>query len=223
MNTGLSTPFAPQLLGDADFEAWWSAPGDYVETPNVRRGGWSGVVRTHWRGQPCYIKRQHNHLCRSPGHPFGWPTASREHAYLERVRGLGIAVPEVLFHGTRHTLTGTDAVLATRALTEFTPLSEQQHLGPERRVRLARTLGELLGRLHRTRLQHSCLYDKHIMVCWQGDAPRIALLDLEKMRYRLSRKAAAHHDLDQLRRHQHVWNDAEWAQLIATHTTALAA
>lgn len=221
MSATLARPLTPPAGGDDPFRLWWSLPGEYVESPNTRRGGWSGVVRAQWDGAPCYIKRQRNHLCRTAAHPLGWPTASREHFYLERVRALGIPVPEVLYHDTRRTAEGVDAVLATRALAGFVPLSCQSALTPIRRSRLAQRLGRLLGLLHRARLQHGCLYDKHIMVRWHGDTPDIALLDLEKMRRRLTRRSAAEHDLRQLRRHQQVWNDEEWRKLETAHAAAL--
>lgn len=221
MTSAIATDFARPPATDGDFATWWSLPGDYVEAPNHRRGGWSGVVRAHWRDRPCYIKRQHNHLCRSAAHPLGWPTASREHFYLNRVRALGITVPEVIYHGVQHRADGIDAVLVTHALAGFSPLAQQQGLGASARLYLACSLGSLLGTLHRARLQHGCLYDKHIMVRWRDDGADLALLDLEKMRYRLTRKSAAQRDLNQLRRHQQLWSATEWRALEDCHARAL--
>lgn len=223
MSSAIATAFTAPQRRHEDFEAWWSLPGEYVEAPNQRRGGWSGVVRAHWRDRPCYIKRQHNHLFRSAVHPFGWPTASREHFYLQRVRALGIAVPEVIYHGIRRSAGEIDAVLATHALAGFAPLADQHDLDATTRLYLARSLGSLLGTLHRARLQHGCLYDKHIMVRWRDDGTDLALLDLEKMRYRLTRRHAAARDLSQLRRHQQLWRSAEWRALEDSHALTLAA
>lgn len=205
-----------------DFEHWWTVPGEWVETPNERRDGWSGVIRALTDHSLCYVKRQRNHLCRTFSHPLGWPTASREAHFLDAVRNLGLRVPETVYHGVRKYSRGTEAVLATRALVGFTALSEHTALTGPQRETLATEMGRVLGVLHRARLQHGCLYDKHVMVRWQGDQPDIALLDLEKMRRRFSAEAAAKRDLDQLRRHQSILSPAEWDTMLASHRQTIA-
>jgi hypothetical protein len=204
-----------------DFAYWWQVPGEWVETPNERRSGWSGMLRVHHRGELVYVKRQCDHLCRTLRHPLGWPTASREWFYLRHLQRLGVCVPTPLFHAARDTAGGVEALLVTAELGGFTPLDAQRDLCAARRRRLATHVGEVLATLHRARLQHGCLYDKHIMVRWHGDEPEVALLDLEKMRRRLTRGAASRHDLDQLRRHQQVWSSEEWRLLERTHAEAL--
>lgn len=209
-----ATRAAPQP--DA-FERWWTVRGEWVEAPNERRNGWSGVIRAHTGDRLCYIKRQRHHLCHSLAHPFGWPTASREAHFLKRVGKLGLKVPEIVFHGTRETAGGTEAVLVTRALDGYAALSAQAALSPAQQDALAIELGSLLGLLHRARLQHGCLYDKHIMVRWHDEKPEVALLDLEKMRSRFTAEAAARRDLDQLRRHQTGFAPSAWNRLIDAH------
>ncbi|MCV2219782.1 lipopolysaccharide kinase InaA family protein [Thauera sp. Sel9] len=212
------TPIAKQH----DFDYWWTLPGDWVEEPNERRNGWSGVIRAVVEDGEVYIKRQCNHLCRSLRHPLGWPTASREWHFLLRLRALGIAAPTPVFHSVRHTAAGTEAVLVTAALAGYHPLHELGALPSARRAAIAELLGRMLGRLHREHLQHSCLYDKHVMVRLHDNArPDVALLDLEKMRHRLTPTLAARHDLAQLRRRQRFFDDQDWARLLASHTHAL--
>lgn len=205
----IGTPVATGKLAD-DFAYWWNVAGEWVETPNRRRNGWSGVLRVSQRGGVVYVKRQCNHLCRTMSHPLGWPTASREWFFLQRLRRLGIRVPAPLFHGTRRTAVGIEAVLVTAELNGFASLAAQAVLTRTQRMRLADEVGQVLAVLHGARLQHSCLYDKHVMVRWQGDTPEVALLDLEKMRIRLTKHGAARHDLDQLWRHQRIWSADEW-------------
>lgn len=200
---------------------WWSLTGDWVEPPNIRRQGWSGVIRAQSGGTTYYIKRQHMHLCRSLTHPFGWPTACREGHFLRIVHKLGLQVPEVLFLGHHGAGGEHEAILVTRALDGYLPLSTQTQLRDEQAVALALAVGQVLGTLHRARLQHGCLYDKHIMVRWRDKQPDIALLDLEKMRRRLTRTAAARRDLAQLHRHQHVFDDHAWCALTHAHRHAL--
>ena len=205
----------------SDFAFWWNVAGEWVEAPNERRSGWSGMLRVRYQGRTVYVKRQHNHLCRTLSHPLGWPTASREHSYLHRLNTLQLGAPTPIFHGTVRHPDGTDAVLVTEELQDFLPLSAQTELDPARRTTLAQEVGNVLGTLHRARLQHSCLYDKHIMVGWQEDAPEIALIDLEKMRPRLTGRAAAKHDLKQLKRHQAIWSENDWNALEISHQFAL--
>lgn len=205
-----------------DFAAWWNAPGEWVEEPNRRRNGWSGMMRLAVAGQLYYVKKQCNHLCRTLAHPFGWPTASREHENIGWLQALGLCVPEPVFHGERKSTDGYEAILVTRELAGFVSLDRQTGLAPAARAALAAEVGRVLGRLHRARLQHSCLYDKHLMVRWQGGQPEIALIDLEKLRRPLLAWQAAGHDLAQLKRHQHIWSEDEWRLLEAAHRASVA-
>lgn len=205
-----------------DFAYWWSAPGEWVEPPNERRNGWSGMMRVPDGDRVLYVKRQRNHLCRTWRHPFGWPTASREWLYLHRLRELGVSAPAPVFHEVRRTPEGVEAVLVTEELVGYSALDDQLDLDPDRRIVLANEIGHMLGRLHGARLQHSSLYGKHIMVCWDGDRPYTALIDLEKMRPRLTRRLAAGHDLEQLARRQQVLKGEDWAALMRAHAASLA-
>jgi len=170
-----------------------------------------------------YVKKQCNHLCRTLGHPFGWPTASREYVNIRQLQALGIHVPTPVFHGERKTADGYEAVLVTEELAGFASLDTPSEIDRdrERKRLLAREAGKTLGCLHRSNLQHSCLYDKHIMVRWEDARPMIALIDLEKLRRRWLPGSAAKHDLEQLRRHQQVWDNELWQQLLAEHARAL--
>ena len=204
------------------FEYWWSVKGEWVEPPNARRDGWSGMLRVRHHGRLVYVKRQCNHLCRTLRHPLGWPTASRERFYLDRLCELGLRSPSPLFHGAIRGGNGVKSLLVTEELAGFLPLSAQTGLPWAQRARLARAVGRVLATLHRARLQHGCLYDKHIMVRWRDDTPEIALIDLEKMRSRLTGRAAARHDLAQLGRHQKIWSAEDWCLLELSHAAALA-
>ena len=204
-----------------DFSYWWNIPGDWVEPPNERRDGWSGMLRVKRDECLLYVKRQRNHMCRTLRHPFGWPTASREWHYLQRLRGLGILAPVPLFHDVRLTPKGQEAVLVTEELAGFAALDTFAGLDAERKAILAEAIGTRLGMLHRSRLQHSSLYDKHVMIRWDEGRPEVALIDLEKMRPRLTRRAAASHDLEQFRRRQKVFGDSEWRILELAHARSM--
>jgi hypothetical protein len=200
-----------------DFAGWWSAPGAWVEEPNVRRNGWSGMMRLRIGDTLYYIKKQCNHLCRTLDHPFGWPTASRERVSIGRLQALGLSVPKPVFHGERKSAEGYEAVLVTEELAGFLSLDTQTELDAGARAALAVETGRALGIMHRAGWQHSCLYDKHIMVRWSEATPEIALIDLEKLRKPLLPGKAARHDLEQLKRHQRIWSEAEWQTLLSAH------
>ena len=60
------------------FQHWWQRQGDWVEPPNARRGGESGVQRLLDHSGVLYAKRQIGHIYRSLLHPGGRPTVLRE-------------------------------------------------------------------------------------------------------------------------------------------------
>lgn len=203
-----------------DFAGWWSAPGAWVEEPNQRRSGWSGMMRARFGERTYYVKKQCNHLCRTLRHPFGWPTVSREHENILRLQALGITVPQPVFHGSRKTADGYEGLLVTDELVDFIALDAQGDRSPAEKSLLATAVGRMLGIMHRHNLQHSCLYDKHIMVRWQDGEPTVALIDLEKLRRTWLPGKAARHDLEQLQRHQQIWQTADWALLEKAHRMA---
>ena len=212
---------APYTLVPTDFEGWWNVPEMWVEEPNKRRNGWSGMIRLTIGLQTYYIKKQCNHLYRSLRHPFGWPTVSREYDNIRRLMNLGLNVPQPVFHGTRRSEQGFEAILVTEELAGYASLDRQEKLTADEIGALARATGRSLGKMHRAHLQHGCLYDKHIMARWQSAEPDIALIDLEKLKKPFFSWRAARHDLEQLKRHQSIWTPKEWLILEEAHTHGL--
>ncbi|MBB2495572.1 lipopolysaccharide kinase InaA family protein [Aquipseudomonas ullengensis] len=203
------------------FEQWWQRQGEWVEAPNQRRGGESGVQRLRDAdGSLLYVKRQVGHLYRNLLHPFGRPTVLRERdAYLGLSR-LGVRVPRLVYcdasHGAEH---GWRGLLISEALDGFVDIDSWyaqgglEQWGESLHLQLLQQIGAMLARMNRGRWQHGCLYAKHVFVKVDAQGVEVALLDLEKSRKRLSRQRAARHDLRQLKRHSS-WNDAQWQQLI---------
>jgi len=207
-----NTPHLPE-----DFSGWWSLDGSWVETPNERRSGWSGMMRVRIGETLYYIKKQCNHLHHCWRHPLGWPTTSREYTNILRLTALGLRVPTPVFHGIRRSTQGLEGLLVTEELAGFSDLDAQENLDPAARRMLAAAVGQTAGIMHAAHWQHSCLYGKHVMVRWTDGEAEIALIDLEKLRRPFLPWRAARHDLDQLRRHQHLWNDEEWQVLLTAH------
>ncbi|WP_217477719.1 lipopolysaccharide kinase InaA family protein [Stutzerimonas stutzeri] len=216
-----------------DFEQWWSRQGEWVEPPNRRRDGESGVQRLPNRqGGLLYCKRQIGHLYRSVWHPFGRPTVLRERDALQAFSRLGVRVPTIAYCGTQRQAGQWQALLITEELEDFVSLEQwyadrlDQRYGSSVHVRMLETIGLTLSRYHRARWQHGCCYPKHIFVKVTGKADstliEIALLDLEKSRRRLHPGAAAKHDLRQLARHRDAMPDQDWTLLQGAHAASFA-
>ncbi|MET1080039.1 MAG: lipopolysaccharide kinase InaA family protein [Pseudomonas sp.] len=211
---------------EGQFEAWWQCNGEWVEPPNVRRGGESGVQRLQTPDAGLvYVKRQTGHVYRSLRHPFGYPTAMRERKALLAYQQLGVAVPALVFAACRRQAGDWQALLVTEALDDYRCLEELYAAGQAERwgealhLRILQQVGQTLGRLNRGRWQHGCLYLKHVFVRLRGEQIEIALLDLEKSRQRLSARQAARHDLRQLRRRSS-WSDVQWQAVVYGYQTA---
>ncbi len=200
-----------------DFDRWWSRRGRWVEAPNLRRSGESGVERITDGQRLLYCKRQQGHLYRSLRYPLGRPTIQRETQALTAFRSLNVRVPAVVYSGTCNRNSRWRGLLVTEELPGYTSLDNwyksSMPLIDEVGEKMMQTLAETLTCLHRRRWQHGCLYPKHIFVRVDktdgGADVQVAVLDLEKSRRRWTKGAAARHDLQQLQRH--------WDFLPVTH------
>ncbi len=207
-----------------DFDFWWQLQGQWIEPPNNRRGGSSGVIRLERPAlPPLYIKRQEGHIFRSFRYPLGRPTCLREARALERFRAIGIIVPRTHFFGLRKAEKWC-GVLVTESLPEgsisfdefysqSSTLANDQHLRQE----IAHALAQMLARLHRHRWQHSSLMTKHIFVRITACAAEgvsagveLALLDLERARQWLTVARASRRDIHFLKEHLPFWSNEEW-------------
>ncbi|MCB2167293.1 MAG: lipopolysaccharide kinase InaA family protein [Deltaproteobacteria bacterium] len=221
------------------FETIWTIEAPWVEEPNYRRRGWSGMSRIELNGTTptpigIYLKRQENHGYRSIENPFRYrPTAYREYKRLVAMNAAGIAAPEVLYYGERQTGEKMQAILMTREIPQNIPLDDYLLLSgnrsPDEVRRLIADTAILIAKLHRHHFQHCSLYGKHVLVSGfdaaQPTPPQIGsklvpyLIDVEKSRQRLSRMAIAVRDLNQLYRHV-PWTTAQWDTFLAHYATA---
>ncbi|MDP9710576.1 UNVERIFIED_ORG: hypothetical protein J2X80_002659 [Pseudomonas fluorescens] len=213
------------------FDYYWNQRGEWVEEPNVRRGGESGVQRVVGRdGQLLYAKRQTGHIYRSWRHPFGRPTVLRELDALTGVSRLGVRVPEIVFCGAQpDPKFNWRALLVTKSLDGFQEFEQWKAAGGREQYgeavyeRVLKDLAENLARMHKGRWQHSCIYIKHVFVRVTGAGEsakvEVALIDLEKCRQRLTAHRAAAHDMKQLRRHSS-FSATDWKKLVYFYETA---
>ena len=216
---------------DQRFEYFWAQRGEWVEEPNSRRGGESGVQRIHaGNGELLYAKRQTGHIYRSWLHPFGRPTVLRERDALTGLYALNVRVPRMVFCGAqRDPEHQWRALLVTAALDGFEEIEHwyqgggRERHGEKVHEQILQDLAENLARMHKGRWQHSCLYIKHVFVRVTGEGEaahgEVALLDLEKCRRRLTAQHAAQHDIKQLRRHSS-FNDAYWKKFLYFYEAA---
>ncbi|WP_349969675.1 lipopolysaccharide kinase InaA family protein [Pseudomonas caspiana] len=228
---GVQASVEPTISKEERFDYFWAQHGEWVEEPNQRRGGESGVQRVLTEdGRLTYIKRQVGHTYRSWLHPFGRPTVLRERDAIEGLSRLNVNVPELIYCGAQHDARHEwRALLVTAALDGFVEIETwyaaggRENHGEALHDQLLRELAANLARMHLGRWQHGCLYIKHVFVRVVGDGAdakaEVALLDLEKCRRRLSAVAAARHDLRQLRRHSS-FTSTDWQKLVYFYQTA---
>jgi tRNA A-37 threonylcarbamoyl transferase component Bud32 len=230
----VASPSAAALLaanGLDSFAALWSLKAPWVEAPNVRRNGWSGVSRlaldeAGQGGAGVYLKRQAGHCYRSPVPPFlKRPTAYREYRRLTRLAALGVAAPQVLYYGQRQVNGVWQAILLTREIPRAIALEAylQETSGAptaELKTVLSAT-AHLIGRFHRQHFVHGALYGKHVMIDRSAagmggpaeNGPIAYLIDLEKARRQPLRWVAAVRDLSQFYRHT-PWTAWQWAYFL---------
>ncbi len=206
--------------GLASFDALWELDAEWLEPPNRCRGGWSGVARIELDGgngatEVLFLKRQEGHTRRSIRHPLGEPTFAAEMGGILALEAAGIPSLEAIFYGQRVVAGKQRAILLTRELQGFMPLSLQMQRWQEEgwanslghRRELIKVVADTLHRLHDSKLMHNALYPKHIFVSLpEHGPPMVRLIDLEKMRHTPCVGYAASRDLDSLNRRTGLWS-----------------
>lgn len=214
----------------SEFEFWWGTSGEWVEPPNVRRSGTSGVQLIVKDDRTFFVKRQTGHLFRSLRYPTGRPTALREGIALSRLEKLGVKAPRPVFYGARKVQGVWQGVLVTEDLGGFIDLDTWYGQGAasllttEQHQQLLERLAQMLARMHSGKWQHGCMRSKHIFIKASMTGEHfdfeLALLDLEKSRGRVTAIGAARHDIPQLRRHSY-WDQSQWQHFLAAYEQAI--
>ncbi|OZI37664.1 hypothetical protein CAL29_04530 [Bordetella genomosp. 10] len=182
---------------------WWSVQGEWVEEPNNRRGGFSGVQRVivPESGACYYVKRQRNHLFRSVRYPAGRPTLLREWQSMRFCQSIGVPTAPLVFFDMQKSKEGWDSILVTRGLSGYVSLDQayaEKLWSPEQRAAALRAVAGALISLHRARRKHGHLYPKEVFVDFSHSQPAVAIVDWELSRYRLTAAQAAQPDVRRL-------------------------
>ena len=202
-----------RLQGLNSFEDLWECEKNrniethWVEEPNQRRGGWSGVVRivlhdAVGKERVAFLKRQSNHLYYSIGNPFkGRPTFEREFRNIIRFNRHKIPTVNPIYFSKR----GNDAILMTEELTGYRSLKswfqEWEETGFPKGVlrnRIINELARVVGKIHQNHYKHCCLVFKHVFLNLDNNEVKISIIDLEKLRYWASKQRCRITDLDSL-------------------------
>jgi hypothetical protein len=204
-----------------DFDDVWSLKTQWVEPPNDARGGWSGASRVVLEAPDggtlaVFLKRQEDHCTRTWRAPFGVPTFRREYENIRSLRALGIPAAPALYYGEARRDGRYRAAIITVALDGYLSLDGwlEENADAARRQDVLKAIAYWTADFSRRRLQHGCLYDKHIFVRRTPAADRyapddIGFIDLEKMRRRLTVRRAARSNVDQLVRRSRGCTPAE--------------
>ena len=191
--------------GWAGFTDLWQLEAAEVEPGNVRRGGWSSVVRFEAPdGTGFYLKRQENHDYRYwQGGVRRAPTVAREWQAGIDFRAFGIGTAEPVCLGLDRS-GSSRGLLVTLALDDHQALPEVLQRLPaasEGRQRLWYRLADEVRLIHQQGYRHNCLYAQHILIREQRGEWQCAFIDLEKATRtrRLDRATIA--DLSALDRH----------------------
>jgi tRNA A-37 threonylcarbamoyl transferase component Bud32 len=191
------------------FEALWTLDIEWFEPPNFRRGGWSGASRFVLKRPDggevgVFIKRQQNHKGASLRHPIkGEPTFGIEMRNILRLQKIGVPSLTPIYYEQRKQGGDLQAILMTKELQGYEPLDVLlQKWGQSGwpalsagRAELISQMAKAIALLHQHRFQHHGLYTKHVFVQWNSGAPKICLIDLEKMRGNFNAKLAMRRDL----------------------------
>ncbi len=201
-----------------EFQRWWATEGDWVEEPNERRKGMSGVQRIERDGKTLYVKRQVAHLFHSLRYPFGRPTIVREIQVIDELAAAGVIVPKIVYGKALQINGEWRALLVTEDMKDFVSIGDwyeqNMHLdcSPEVKAEMFKQIAVAFKKMHSVNRQHGCCYVRHIYVKSSGEV-LAGFLDLEKSRRRWVRQKAVQHDFKQLEKYLSPIPSKDWQQV----------
>lgn len=207
------------------FEKIWQLKVDWFEEPNIRRGGWSGVVKINLNTPQgkigVFIKRQENHVTKSPLHPIkGQPTFEREFKNILRLQKYNIPTLEPVYFSKRNHQGNLQAILVTKELTGYTSLDSDRLLSygdlienKQHKNNLLKAVADTLRTMNQHHFQHNCFYLKHVFVKPTENEWDVRIIDLEKLKRTVFKKNAVFRDLFTLHRHAQGWSKKDHVRL----------
>jgi hypothetical protein len=206
------------------FQDFWGLPENWVEEPNNRRGGWSGVSfhklsDNNGDSFSIFVKRQENHKYFSFGNPCqARPTFFREFTNIYHLEQIGVPSVEPVFYGERFVNDRLQAVLATVALDHYSELNalfKRPSIKESIRKTILYRIADTLRLIHSRHLRHGSLSGAHVLVkLHEDDSFDIRILDLEKMRRSWYHLYAAIRDIERFVRHTPTLNKIEHAEFV---------
>jgi hypothetical protein len=210
------------------FADFWGLPLDWVEDPNRRRNGWSGVsYHTFFDNEAghfsIFVKRQENHNYRSLRYPLqGKPTFFRDLCNIRRMEEINVPTVEPVFYGECREGNKLQAVLVTIALggySEINPLLQNPSLPSPVRQAILHRLADVVLLMHRHHLQHNSLAGNHVLVKLEEDGTfDLRILDLEKTRHNFMPIDTAMRDIEKFIRHTSILTNDERAEFLLHYT-----
>ncbi|WP_278399297.1 lipopolysaccharide kinase InaA [Hafnia paralvei] len=201
-----------------EFQRWWATEGDWVEEPNERRKGMSGVQRIERDGKTLYVKRQVAHLFHSLRYPFGRPTIVREIQVIDELAAAGVIVPKIVYGKALQINGEWRALLVTEDMKDFVSIGDwyeqNMHLdcSPEVKAEMFKQIAVAFKKMHSVNRQYGCCYVRHIYVKSRGEV-LAGFLDLEKSRRRWVRQKAVLHDFKQLEKYLSPIPPEDWQKV----------
>lgn len=200
------------------FDHWWATEGDWVEEPNQRRNGMSGVQRIERDGKVLYVKRMTHHLFHSLRYPFGRPTIVREIQVINEMAKAGVIVPNIVYgkamkiDGEWRALLVTEDMSGFICIADWYRLHQQNPFPDAQREGMLKAVAKAFKAMHSINRQHGCCYVRHIYVRTDG-REQAGFLDLEKSRRRWVREKAVSHDFRQLEKYLDPIPKADWEKV----------
>lgn len=200
----------PIMYRNKKFNYFWDKEGEFVEKLNKRGKGWSGVIVSKQKNtedntdERICIKKQENYVSYSFFHFIrGTLTIENEIKNLNYCSKHGINTPEIVYSDKRKLKGKRQAILVTRFLEGYMPLSDIMSKDlfsktQARKIVISKIANEV-SKLHKMRMMHNNLYPKHIFI--DPQKLEICFIDLEKSRKKLSSKSCTLRDLDVLNRY----------------------
>lgn len=218
--------------GLTDFNTIWEVAKDWVEDPNLRRGGMSGVAcleltQEDGEKKTLFVKKQSNHRCKNLSAPFfGIPTLEREMETILAFQQHHIPTLEPVLFLKQGKGANQQAILITSELKNYlsleafaNQLKEGRHIAFSTRCKLIEHIAKAIAKIHLAGFVHRCLYPKHIFI--RPDDWDIRFIDLEKAKESFSFKRAMLRDLSSLERHATYWSMADRLRFLKDYLTVL--